>query len=377
MSSELSVELFKVWHIFSVSLGIFTGLNLLLAKKGNKKINYCLVLYVSILLIPSLNAYFQLLTHGTLVWLTRLSQNLTWAYGPLLFIIIQQSTNKPLSRWKICLHMAPFFIVAFYQLAPQNLIPASLVLWGLTLHVFCYGLASSVHVYRKKSRLVNLAKNHRNTTYYWLLFLALGLVVLALMDLTIINLVLRGVALNFSWLQFIAGAIAIYVSVICLLSLYQPEFFYKGETHAEHSANSQGKSSKERIRNVELNPATAKALDAELTRLVNSLQLHLDETLSLDKLAALLGVSRTQLSELFNIHKGLGFYEYMNNMRFEEALKILETNNSNCSIADIAYQAGFNNRNTFYKVFKNKTGLTPSAYRNLNRAQSSIADKAS
>jgi len=33
------------------------------------------------------------------------------------------------------------------------------------------------------------------------------------------------------------------------------------------------------------------------------------------------------------------------------------------TLADIAYRAGFNNRNSFYKAFKEKTGMRPSDYR--------------
>jgi AraC-like DNA-binding protein len=35
----------------------------------------------------------------------------------------------------------------------------------------------------------------------------------------------------------------------------------------------------------------------------------------------------------------------------------------NFSVTDITYRAGFNNRNSFYRVFKEKNGLTPSQYK--------------
>jgi len=44
-------------------------------------------------------------------------------------------------------------------------------------------------------------------------------------------------------------------------------------------------------------------------------------------------------------------------------LKLSSFNESYLTISDIAYRSGFNNRNSFYKVFKDKTGITPSQYK--------------
>ncbi|WP_185235285.1 helix-turn-helix domain-containing protein [Teredinibacter franksiae] len=54
---------------------------------------------------------------------------------------------------------------------------------------------------------------------------------------------------------------------------------------------------------------------------------------------------------------------YFNNLRFNQALRSLDAENNKLSIADIAIQSGFNSRNSFYKVFKKKTGITLTLYR--------------
>ena len=85
--------------------------------------------------------------------------------------------------------------------------------------------------------------------------------------------------------------------------------------------------------------------------------------MSLPKLASLLGISRNQLSKLFNVHKKTSFYDYLNNLRFNESLRLLNAENNKFSIADIAIRSGFNSRNSFYTVFMKKTGVTPTLYR--------------
>lgn len=64
----------------------------------------------------------------------------------------------------------------------------------------------------------------------------------------------------------------------------------------------------------------------------------------------------------------VNFYAYLNSWRLKEALTLLKQQNLALPIIDIAYRAGFNNRNTFYRVFREHTGLTPSAYRKRNES---------
>lgn len=85
--------------------------------------------------------------------------------------------------------------------------------------------------------------------------------------------------------------------------------------------------------------------------------------MSLSKLASLLAVTPHQLSELLNVHMQVSFYDYLNTLRHEESLKLLCNTQQNYSITDIAYRAGYNNRNSFYKIFKEKTGVTPSEFK--------------
>src|SRR5690606_14620975 len=88
-------------------------------------------------------------------------------------------------------------------------------------------------------------------------------------------------------------------------------------------------------------------------------QPHLDETISLGKLASLLGITPHQLSDLFNIHMATSFYDYLNHLRYEESIRLLQNTRQACSITDIAYSSGFNNHNSFYMVSQERSSLTP------------------
>jgi hypothetical protein len=58
------------------------------------------------------------------------------------------------------------------------------------------------------------------------------------------------------------------------------------------------------------------------------------------------------------------FFEFVNEYRIEEFKKIVnEPGNENFSIFSVALDAGFNSKPTFNRIFKEKTGQTPSEFR--------------
>ena len=90
---------------------------------------------------------------------------------------------------------------------------------------------------------------------------------------------------------------------------------------------------------------------------------YLDHELSLTKLAEHLDVSANQISQVLNLKIGKSFYGFINEYRFEEARqRLLKSEYKHLTILAIAFDAGFNNKNTFNKVFKKYSGLTPSEY---------------
>lgn len=182
-------------------------------------------------------------------------------------------------------------------------------------------------------------------------------------DVVIYTSVLLGHIPSLLFLAAGASLVAVYVNTIALFSIYQPTVFFQEnpDTPIEEPPAKQ-----QHLRSVELSPEAAQQLDEQLQQLVMTHQPHLDENISLPKLASLLGVTTHQLSELLNIHKATSFYDFLNNLRHQESLQFLTDNESELTIADIAYRSGYNNLSSFYKVFKEKTVKTPSQYKKSN-----------
>jgi AraC family transcriptional regulator of adaptative response / methylphosphotriester-DNA alkyltransferase methyltransferase len=74
-----------------------------------------------------------------------------------------------------------------------------------------------------------------------------------------------------------------------------------------------------------------------------------------------LGVSQHRMSEIFKDEYGVTLSEYVGNLRLQEAKRLLS--DTDTDIIDIAYSVGFGGLSSFYRFFKNSTGLSPAVYR--------------
>lgn len=91
---------------------------------------------------------------------------------------------------------------------------------------------------------------------------------------------------------------------------------------------------------------------------------YLDCNLSLDSLAAEMGLSKSHLSRTINAELNTGFNDYLNNLRVEEAKRYLvQPEFEHYTLLAIGLEAGFNSKTTFNTAFKKITGMTPSEYR--------------
>jgi PAS domain S-box-containing protein len=106
----------------------------------------------------------------------------------------------------------------------------------------------------------------------------------------------------------------------------------------------------------------------QLKRIIESEKLYLSAELTLKKVADSLNTNTKYLSQVVNHQAGYNFQQFINFYRIEEAKhKIVKDSLSNLTLYGIALQCGFKNKSTFYKVFKEVTGLTPKDYVRTHR----------
>lgn len=94
-------------------------------------------------------------------------------------------------------------------------------------------------------------------------------------------------------------------------------------------------------------------------QLLEYIGVHYGEELSLASCAGLLSMSESNVARLFKRHLDTGFTAYLNDVRMRHARTFLK---EGLSIKEAADKAGYNNLNYFYRVFRQKYGMTPKEY---------------
>ena len=99
-------------------------------------------------------------------------------------------------------------------------------------------------------------------------------------------------------------------------------------------------------------------------RIINE-RLFRKPKISRDELIALLGVDKGTFVSLLMVFSGKPFNRYINDMRLDYAAALLRKN-TNFSVEAIAIDCGIPVRQTFYRLFTEKFGLSPAEYRKMN-----------
>ena len=118
-----------------------------------------------------------------------------------------------------------------------------------------------------------------------------------------------------------------------------------------------------------LGDAERRRLAAALREQMRTQRLYLDPELSAAALAAHLGASPRELSEVLNVEIGQRFFEFVNGHRVAEAQRRLrDPEHADATILEVLYASGFNSKSAFHRAFREAVGTTPSAYRRQGAA---------
>lgn len=104
--------------------------------------------------------------------------------------------------------------------------------------------------------------------------------------------------------------------------------------------------------------------DPIVSFIVDYLQDHYSEDITLDLIAGKLNITGGYLSTYFKEKTGTNFVDFVNEFRIKQAVKLLLQ--TDMKIQDIALQAGYQTMSSFNRIFKKFLGVTPSEYRRNN-----------
>ncbi|WP_339700528.1 helix-turn-helix domain-containing protein [uncultured Marixanthomonas sp.] len=313
--------------------------------------------------------------------------------GPFLLFYIRsliQPANKVIKQ--LLLHLTPFFV---YWIAISLPVALSMV----------FGLFSAYHKqYVLVADYINLIENAyflgyiwiafqgvqtirkaREQTYSfiessnltWISYLIIGLFGIVIIDslFSVYELIFPRIPWNIGTL--IAVALILLYCVLGYKGMFQsqillPNFLLEEAVVVAPTTTSAQKEEVDAtvkpVRQLDVFTATEiEGLKKKLHAILVTQKPHLNEALSLSQLAAELDITDKKLSELLNQHLHTNFYNFINDYRVKEVKeKLTEAGNEKYTLLSVAYDCGFQSKTSFNRVFKQKTGMSPSKYRQLH-----------
>jgi AraC-like DNA-binding protein len=299
----------------------------------------------------------------------------TYWIGPSLYFYVRRVNGgpSPLANPLNALHWLPAILIElallpFYLMPLPDKVaylahPSGLFMWmiwatwaGFHVQLLVYILFCQPHLRVYRQRMTENLSDFSAVNFRWLQLLCYGFILQISIE--------RGLRLLTTaappGLSGTAG-MAVYLFIIALA------YSALGQSRLRFANGWQPAPSNDKYHRSGLQEHSAEYYLVKLNRLMATERLYLEGDLSLKSLADRVNISPHHLSQVLNEKLRKTFYDYVNEQRVEYAKQAL-LNEPERSIAHIAFESGYNSKNSFYNSFKRHTGTIPSEYRRRHRA---------
>ena len=235
----------------------------------------------------------------------------------------------------------------------------------LTFFLFFYFILYIILSFCEYKKIVPVVVSKVSKTTYWFLFIYIiphflsivtSLLVMIHFDLFPDNLFMKDVVINM-WVKSFGVFISKPLTIISCLFIIGYAFieipFFKSFFYP-----------KDILYNKRVIEAKSD-IELKLNNYFNEQKQYKNKELTINQCCKELGCSKKELNDYLKIHEKATFTGYLNYFRVSEfKLLIQRKENEIYDINSIAEMAGFKSRATFYRVFKEIEGITPSEFKN-------------
>ncbi|MFK7954056.1 MAG: helix-turn-helix domain-containing protein [Ekhidna sp.] len=354
-------------YIAGISIALFIAA-LLLNKKGKSKSDYILFGWMLLMALHLSLFYINFNEdHYVTPRLLGIELPMPLLHGIFLYWYVASVTNQlPRKGWIILLHFVPIiasyiYLIDFFSQSNEH--KADVYHQGgapyatftminyLLMHIsgVVYVVWSSVLLWKHKSNIRTQFSALEEINLKWLRLMTVGIgTIWAIIFLT-------------NQVAYIFMGVSGFIILIGFFGVQQKDIFSGRKAALENSILEEKKSEKYAKSGL----TDQKADDAynSLLKLITVESIYRKHELSLNDLAAELGIHPNYLSQIINEKEKKNFFDFVNTYRVEEfKRRIVVKENHQLTLMAIAYDCGFNSKSSFNRYFKKHTGKTPSQY---------------
>lgn len=317
------------------------------------------------------------------------------AYGPLLYIVTCSFIQKPLKRWRVMVHLLPFFLssliylvlvlTSIHVIIPTHFISSytSYFQWGVAASVVGYSFTVKKFLYYNNQRFNDdggALKSQWRLLNNIASILAAGILTGIFFEVTrVIAAPVKDFHLRVLPYMFFAV-----IPVLILKYKLQQKIIHPALAQPQlQGLNINAVTVPDLALNVQVAqvPSTGtpvkryekSSLDTtlmgdyekQLYKYIEKSKAYLNPELCLEELAQQVKIPKHHLTQVLNERINKSFYVFVNEYRIQEAVKRLNDIKRDINILSLAFECGFNSKSSFNNYFKKVTGYTPSAYRKM------------
>jgi AraC-like DNA-binding protein len=327
------------------------------------------LLLIGLIALASCTFFFQARIYRYWPRLTNIEIGFVFWIGPSLYFYLKCLSDgaNPFAKRLNAIHWLPgvlveLVLVPFYLMSEADKIaylesPFGIhrttiraIWWGFHVQLLAY-IAFCLPLLRTyRQRIID---NHSDDSLFslrWLQLLCYGFVGVVLVERVVPLLdIAPPTGLGTSMM-----VVYLFIISVAYLALGQSRLQF---------ANGRGPSlSKEKYRRSGLQDHACRYYLRKLDDLMVAERCYLDNDLSLQSLANRLNIRPHHLSQILNEKLKKSFYDYVNEQRVEHAKQLLVSEPER-SVTNIAFESGYNSKNSFYNAFKRHAGTSPTDYR--------------
>ncbi len=371
---ETLYKIFDYVIIGGTIQGLFLALVVLNAKKGDKRANQLLA---ALLFLFAFSIAHRYITHELMSMspsrFKKTAEPFILLIGPMFYFYLEELLFKSFKHtFKLFLHLLPFWayfgflLLERYALSPETIAVVRFpyfnrLMWlAIVIHLGGYMYANYKMVNQYEQGLKNCYSSLDRIRLSWARYFIWVMVIANTLFFLLFWAEVHGHPM-----LFISKAIPVILSLIVYWlgyrALLQPRIYLEARREAEKITREEGKYKKSSLKKED-----SDKMFEQLRRLMETGEVYTDPDLTLPLLAEQLNWSTNTLSRVINDSGQQNFYDFINNYRIKKVLADLQDSSKNrLSILDISFNAGFNSKATFNKVFKQKTGTTPNQARKI------------